>query len=286
MTGALLAVHARPLTRDDALWRLLWIVVAMVSARSAAMGFNRLADAKWDAQNPRTAMREIPRGAMSRTEASLFVIVSSLVFVFAAYELGTTCFLLSPVALPIRAMIPGDVSRGLDRIEALVPRDETLAQQDVVLVNAPFKYLCNFVSVVRRSKGGPSPHRWWCLGVSPNAVDVRREGTNTLVLRPESGYLASFEDTNVRSRRIPFAANDAVDLDGLSITVRAVTADARPQEIAARFDVPLESRALRWLVFEDGVYRAFRPPTESEAFHLPAQRFAWGDLLRAERAPP
>jgi 4-hydroxybenzoate polyprenyltransferase len=101
LTGALLAVHARPLTRDDAVWRLLWIVVAMVAARSAAMGFNRLADAKWDAQNPRTAMREIPRGVMSRTEASVFVIVSSVVFVFAAYRLGTTCFLLSPVALVI-----------------------------------------------------------------------------------------------------------------------------------------------------------------------------------------
>ena len=140
-------------------------------------------------------------------------------------------------------MIPGDVSRGLDRIEALVPRDETLAQQDVVLVNAPFKYLCNFVSVVRRSKGGPSPRHWWCLGVSPGGVDVRREGANTLVLRPESGYLASFEDTNVRSRRIPFAANDAVDLDGLSITVRAVTADARPQE--SRRASPRPSRAAR-----------------------------------------
>jgi len=101
LTGALLAVHERPLTRDDALWRLLFIVVAMVSARSAAMGFNRLADAKWDAKNPRTAMREIPRGAMTRTEATVFVVVSSVVFVVAAYELGRTCFLLSPVALAI-----------------------------------------------------------------------------------------------------------------------------------------------------------------------------------------
>ena len=50
--------------------------------------------------------------------------------------------------------------------------------------------LCNFVSVVRRSKGGPAPRRWWCLGVSPGGVDVRREGTDTLVLRPEGGYLA------------------------------------------------------------------------------------------------
>jgi 4-hydroxybenzoate polyprenyltransferase len=101
LTGALLAVHARPLTLADARWRGIWIVVAMVAARSAAMGFNRLVDAKWDAHNPRTAMRELPRGAMSRGEAITFVIVSSLVFVAASYALGPTCFLLSPLALVI-----------------------------------------------------------------------------------------------------------------------------------------------------------------------------------------
>jgi 4-hydroxybenzoate polyprenyltransferase len=101
LTGALLAVHRWPLAQHDALWRLLWIVVAMVAARSAAMGFNRLADARWDAENPRTAMRELPRGAMSRGEAAGFVVVSALLFVLAASRLGTTCFLLSPVALAI-----------------------------------------------------------------------------------------------------------------------------------------------------------------------------------------
>ncbi len=55
----------------------------MVGARSAAMGFNRLVDARFDALNPRTAMRELPRGAMSRWEAALFVVVSSAVFVYA-----------------------------------------------------------------------------------------------------------------------------------------------------------------------------------------------------------
>ncbi len=73
----------------------------MVAARSAAMGFNRLADASHDALNPRTAMRELPRGLMSRAEALAFVVVSSLVFVFAAWKLGPLCFLLSPVALAI-----------------------------------------------------------------------------------------------------------------------------------------------------------------------------------------
>ncbi len=102
LTGAMLALHR---TGDWSLqnvgWRLLWIVVAMVAARSAAMGFNRLADAHHDALNPRTASRELPRGALTRTEAAVFVVVSSIVFVFAAWKLSTLCFILSPLALAI-----------------------------------------------------------------------------------------------------------------------------------------------------------------------------------------
>src|SRR4029453_16471810 len=95
LTGALLASRQHALT-----WtQVVWIVVAMVAARSAAMGFNRLVDARYDALNPRTAMRELPRGAMSSREALVFVLVSAAIFVGAASQLGWICLVLSPVAL-------------------------------------------------------------------------------------------------------------------------------------------------------------------------------------------
>lgn len=97
LTGALLAWQRVPASVSQ----LLWIVVAMVAARSAAMGFNRLVDARYDALNPRTAMRELPRGVMSQREAALFVFVASAVFVAAAAQLGWVCLALSPVALAI-----------------------------------------------------------------------------------------------------------------------------------------------------------------------------------------
>jgi 4-hydroxybenzoate polyprenyltransferase len=102
LTGALLALN-RTGEWDvaSAGRRVIWIVVAMVAARSAAMGFNRLVDARYDALNPRTASRELPRGAMSRTEATAFVAVASIVFVAAAWQLGPVCFALSPLALAI-----------------------------------------------------------------------------------------------------------------------------------------------------------------------------------------
>ena len=97
LTGALLATRHTPMTFG----RLGWIVAAMVTARSAAMGFNRLADARYDALNPRTAARELPRGAMSRREAVAFVALASAGFVASAWMLGPVCFALSPVALAI-----------------------------------------------------------------------------------------------------------------------------------------------------------------------------------------
>ena len=102
LTGALLALHRLgEWTGTSVFRRIGWIVVAMVAARSAAMGFNRLADASHDALNPRTAMRELPRGLMTRGEARAFVAISSMVFVLAAWQLGPICFALSPVALAI-----------------------------------------------------------------------------------------------------------------------------------------------------------------------------------------
>lgn len=97
LAGALLAMRLVPLT----LARVGWIVACMVAARCAAMGFNRLVDASFDARNPRTAGRELPRGAMSRREAVGFVLVWSVVFVLCAAQISWICLALSPVALAI-----------------------------------------------------------------------------------------------------------------------------------------------------------------------------------------
>ena len=75
------------------------VVLAFTAARFAAMGFNRIVDRDVDALNPRTAMRELPRGALSLRQAKTAVIVASLVFILASYNLNALCFWLSPIAL-------------------------------------------------------------------------------------------------------------------------------------------------------------------------------------------
>src|SRR4249919_3593865 len=81
--------------------KLGWIILCMVSARSAAMAFNRVADARIDAANPRTAMRAIPAGALSRKFATVFVIVTCALFVLGAAELNRATLYLSPLALAV-----------------------------------------------------------------------------------------------------------------------------------------------------------------------------------------
>jgi len=101
LTGALLAIREGGLA-GDFLWRkIVWIVVAMVGARSAAMAFNRLIDADIDARNPRTMLRHIPAGLLSAGFGWGFVAASSLLFILAAHELNILCFRLAPVALGI-----------------------------------------------------------------------------------------------------------------------------------------------------------------------------------------
>lgn len=96
LCGAMLAAGGLPTAHQFA-----WIIVAMVSARSAAMAFNRVADAAIDAANARTRTRALPAGALTPAFVTTFVIVSCAVFVLAASELNRLAFVLSPVALAI-----------------------------------------------------------------------------------------------------------------------------------------------------------------------------------------
>ena len=96
LCGAMLAAQGLPNAHA-----LVWIIVAMVAARSAAMAFNRLADASIDAANPRTRTRALPSGALTPAFVTGFVVVASAIFVLAAWQLNRLAFVLSPLALAI-----------------------------------------------------------------------------------------------------------------------------------------------------------------------------------------
>ncbi|HET7583624.1 MAG TPA: UbiA-like polyprenyltransferase [Gemmatimonadaceae bacterium] len=95
LVGVVLASRSAPVTVRE----VVWVVVAFSAARFAAMGFNRIADARIDALNPRTRGREIPAGRLSVAEASVSVVVASALFLLAAWRLNPLCLALAPFAL-------------------------------------------------------------------------------------------------------------------------------------------------------------------------------------------
>ncbi|MXY69360.1 MAG: 4-hydroxybenzoate octaprenyltransferase [Acidobacteriia bacterium] len=101
LTATLLALRETAMSGPDLAWKLVWIIIAMVAARSAAMAFNRLVDARTDALNPRTAGRALPAGRLSKQFAAVFVSISAAVLVLAAWQLNPLCFKLSPLALAL-----------------------------------------------------------------------------------------------------------------------------------------------------------------------------------------
>ena len=94
--SAFIAAGGLPTARQ-----LFWILMCMVGARSAAMSFNRIVDARLDAKNPRTAQRAIPAGKLTRFETAMFMALMIALFVFSAYRLNRLAFMLSPVALVV-----------------------------------------------------------------------------------------------------------------------------------------------------------------------------------------
>ncbi len=99
--GALLAVNGIPSAHN-----LVWITVAMVGARSAAMGLNRLIDAELDARNPRTARRELPAGLLTRTQVVVFCVASAALYVVAAFQLAHVVRFLWPIPLALFVIYP------------------------------------------------------------------------------------------------------------------------------------------------------------------------------------
>lgn len=95
LAAVLLAHRQRPVS----LWTLSWIIVAMASARSAAMGFNRYVDDEFDRRNPRTATRPLAAGQIDRTSVLFFILSSSMLFLLSAGMLGRLCLVLAPPTL-------------------------------------------------------------------------------------------------------------------------------------------------------------------------------------------
>lgn len=166
--------------------------------------------------------------------------------------------IVAPVMLPLRAGWP--TGPGWSRYEIRTPLDDSIAGQDLVLVNPPSIMHVAYYVVERDFAGLPVPRHIRQLASGPGSLILQRLDERTLEIRPKNGYGGWALERLFRTEQHPFKAGDRIDLTGVSIQVTEVTPDGRPAVARFRFDAPLEDGSLRWLAFQDGEFRPFVPP--------------------------
>ena len=170
---------------------------------------------------------------------------------------------VAPLMLPVRAVS----FRALDPLYLRLPFEESIAEQDVVVINAPLPMLTGSCLFRYEHEGLPSPRAVRALAPGLSPVTVRRADDQTIEV--EADYLG-FIDRLFRNEENPLAVGDRVDLKGMTATVLAVTG-GRPRRVAFRFEVPLEDASLHWLRFQEGEFVPWTPPEVGEEVILKAE---------------
>jgi len=168
---------------------------------------------------------------------------------------------LAPPMLVLRSRGMVAVARVIDRADAGIPHDPSIADKTVIITAAPSDALAGYIPVMRVSRGQPRPAHIYWLSTATTAVTVERVDARTLRVTAEGGMLRYEVDQMMRSPRThPFAVGDRVALTGLSIAVEAITPDGRPLTILVRFDHPLDDPSLVWRHWQGHTYQPYQPP--------------------------
>ncbi len=185
--------------------------------------------------------------------------------------------IISPATLALRSASPTWPRWLLDRMSLTHPLDASVEKQDLIIVNAPSIFVILNSPLIWASENAPIPRHIRVLSSSMfQPVKVRRADVNTLVVRPNPGFLAYTDDRLFREESQPLKVGQTVQLTGMTAEVRELTWDNRPAEVAFHFDVPLESSSLRWLQWKDGRFESFVPPPMGCSEMVQA---SWRDLM-------
>jgi hypothetical protein len=198
---------------------------------------------------------------------------------------------LPPILIPIMAAIPNNLQTTIDQVTDIGPLPDA-ERQDVVIINAPSPFHFIYLPGLRHLHGEPIPAHTRILAEGYAALDVARDDSRTLVVRPAHGYqerpgtgvddeqtapaihlvyMYQHLGTFFRSPSRPLGLGQEVALTGMNTEVTTLTADGRPREVRVRFDRPLEHPSLKWLWWdwETGSYEVFTPPRVGSTVSIP-----------------
>ncbi len=179
--------------------------------------------------------------------------------------------LLSPLVFQVGAFQFAFMQHLAEQLTATFPHVPNLEHRRVVLVNAPDGAFSAYISIVRWAHGKPVPASLFPLAVGTRAVDIRRTGPRTLLVRSAGGFLSQATETLLHDPRDPMPVGTRVEVDGDTVQVVETTADGRPAQVRVTFDRPLEAPGLCWIVWTDKRLSRFRLPKVGGSVHLPAQ---------------
>lgn len=178
---------------------------------------------------------------------------------------------MAAIALPVRAYSPTIMQQVVDCIRT-APLGEEVADQTVVIVNAPSHFYAMYLPVIRTLDGNAAPKRVRTLGPNPESfgfeavpMEIERLGPRTLRIRPEGGYEAR---PVLRDPAKPFVLGDMVEVEGMTVTITDMLPRGNAGEATFAFDVLLEDPSLRWLQWRDNRLIPFEPPAAGASARL------------------
>jgi hypothetical protein len=213
--------------------------------------------------SPSLAPRPVTESPVARKK-SVVRRLSSFILGLSSFVLLLIHVVIAPLLLPVAAFSPAL----LGHLEPAALGVDADPAHTVVLLNAPSFFSASFLGLIRSAHGLPLPARVRYLGAGPAALSLSRPDARTLLVTPAGGYLTGF-DPVFRGAQHPLRLGDTIALAGLTVAVRALTADGRPATAAFRFDVPLEDASLRWYAWRGGVFVPAAPPAVGQTLSLP-----------------
>jgi hypothetical protein len=193
-----------------------------------------------------------------------------LIFSRTVLILLTVLHLLVPLAiLPFRAGNPLGSKEMLNRLYVRTPFEPSVADQDLVIVNAPSYFHAAYLGSMRLTNGLPAPKRLRILSSGLVAVDLFRSDERTVIVKPEGGFLQGMLDQLYRAGSESTKVGETVVLEGMTVEVIAVGDNGYPAEVSFQFDVVLEDKSLLWLQYLNGEFVFMIPPAIGERVHLP-----------------
>lgn len=171
----------------------------------------------------------------------------------------------SPLVLPLRAQSMATVNRALTLLDTMIPTEESVTSQTLIVVSAPSDGVVSYVPIVRAATEVPRPSRLRLLATAATGGLVTRVDENTIEVRPDLGLLSAEAEQMLRSPSDPMPAGYTVELSDVTYEVVELNAAGRPAAVRATFDTRLDDSRFIWVIWSDVGFREFELPAVGEA---------------------